>query len=189
MALTQLQDTAQIEKDIEEIITKTERLRIMYEQYFMGLIKENPISIREKVASLIRKHHGENIKNARLKFRYQQGIAKFNTYCVYWDRILRKIDEGTYEKDVFRAKLHDKNPKQSEQPSDQMFDLYQNYQTAKDSLSQKLDNVSYKKFHQQLMQKKEMLEKKYKDMSISFKITTENNKVSIKPVAVKKSKS
>ena len=133
MALTRFQDTTQIENDVEYITKEIERLRTVYEQYFMGLIKENPIQMREKVASTIRKIHGVPIQNARLKFKYQQCVSRYNTYATYWDRTLRKIEEGTYERDVFRANLSDKERGVSYDPhqpkhTDDMYELYQKFQ-------------------------------------------------------------
>lgn len=193
MALTRFQDVEQIEQDVEQLVRDLERLRTVYEQYFSGVIKENPIKLREKVAALIRKNHGIPIQNARLKFRYQQSISRYNTFCTYWDRILRKIEEGTYERDLFKANLSAKergvvHNTKGNAHSENMYELYQKFQSAKDSLSQSLDHVSYKKFQAQLETKKAKLQKKHKDHTISFKITEEGGKVRIKPVAVKKKK-
>lgn len=190
MALKRFQDVEQIEQDVERLQRDIEQLRKIYEQYFMGLIKENPEMMREKVAKLIRKNHGIPIQNARLKFKYQQAIARFNTYCTYWDRILRRIEEGTYERDVFKSKLRgSKNTSaKSDQPapSQDMYNLYQSFQTAKDSLAQPLDHVSFKKFQNQLRTQKQKLESKHSGHEISFKVTREKGKVKITPVAVKK---
>jgi hypothetical protein len=188
MALTRFQDTEGMDQDVDFLVKEIERLRVMYEQYFMGLIKENPEPRRERVNRIIRQHHGVPIQNARLKFRFQQSVARYNTYCTYWDRTLRKIEEGTYERDVFRANLNLKAHEHGEMgtATDSMFDLYHQYQEAKDGLKQKLDNVSYKKFQAQLTQKRRAIEQKHKGHDISFKIETENGKVKIKPVAKKK---
>ncbi|MCB1196893.1 MAG: hypothetical protein KDK51_00850 [Deltaproteobacteria bacterium] len=191
MALTRFQNVDQIEKDVDQLVTDMERLRKDYEQYFLGLTRENPQRLREKVGNLVRKNHGTPIQNARLKFRYQQAISRFNTYCTYWDRILRKIEEGSYERDLFKANLHEKNrpagvSNQTSESSDDMYKLYQTFQQAKDQLNQSLSNVSYKKFQQQLESKKALLQEKHKGHDITFKITSEDGKVKIKPVAKKK---
>jgi len=193
MALKRFQDIEQIGQDVDLLTRDIERLRKIYEQYFMGLIKENPEPLRQKVHQLVRKNHGIPIQNARLKFRYQQLISRFNTYCSYWDRILRRIEEGTYQRDVFKSKLKSRDtkatataPSHAPKHSEDMYQLYQNFQTAKDSLAQPLDHVSFKKFQNQLNQQKSKLQAKHKDHQISFKITRDKGKVKITPVAVKK---
>jgi len=188
MALKRFQDVDQIEQDIDRLQRDLETLRKTYEQYFMGLVKENPEIIREKLHKLVRKNHGTPIQNARLKFRYQQMIARFNTYCTYWDRILRRIEEGTYERDVFKSKIRGtgKAPEKNQSGSKDMYGLYQSFQNAKDNLNQSLNHVSFKKFQNQLTAQKQKLESKHKGHDISFKITREKGKVKIIPVAVKK---
>lgn len=191
MSLTRFQNVEQIEKDVDALVVDIDTLRRQYEQYFMGLIKENPIKLRERVQSIMRRLHGVPIQNARLKFRLQQCISKYNTYATYWDRILRKIEEGTYERDIFKANLSSAergvkyNPKTA-QHTDDMYKLYQQFQQAKDRLDQKLDHVSYKKFQAQLKEKQAKLEKSHKGHSISFRIDMDGGKVRIKPVAKKK---
>src|SRR3990172_1463391 len=106
MALTQLQNTDAIDKEVDRLADELEKLRLAFEQYFLGLDKHEPVKLRETVVSLIRKYSGANIKNARTKFKYQQTVARYNTYTTYWDRVLRQIEDGLYERDVFKAKLH-----------------------------------------------------------------------------------
>jgi hypothetical protein len=46
----------------------------------------------------------EQIRNTGLRFRFQMLIQRYNTYQSYWIRITRQIEEGTYKRDVVRAK-------------------------------------------------------------------------------------
>jgi hypothetical protein len=107
MALTRLQDPEQAAKDVERLAQDIEKLRSSYEQYFLGLEKREPSDLRAAVIGQIRKYASSPIQNARLKFRYQQSVARYNTYTTYWDRILREIEEGRYVREVFKAKIHE----------------------------------------------------------------------------------
>ncbi|MEO8801127.1 MAG: hypothetical protein ABI551_24765, partial [Polyangiaceae bacterium] len=46
----------------------------------------------------------EQIRNTALRFRFHMILQKFNTYQSYWMRIMRQIEDGTYKRDVLRAK-------------------------------------------------------------------------------------
>ena len=43
------------------------------------------------------------IRNTALRFRFNVITQKFNTYSMYWTRICRQIEEGTYKRHVVRA--------------------------------------------------------------------------------------
>ena len=53
MALTRFQDTEQIQKDIQDLTKQLENLRIIYEQYFLGIVREEPTKLRKSVRDLI----------------------------------------------------------------------------------------------------------------------------------------
>src|SRR5580765_3996449 len=95
-----LKQSDEIIKDIKQLTTDLDQLKSHYEQYFIGLEKREPTQLREKVLSLIRKLSGVYMKTAGLKFQYQQQVARFNTLHPYWDRILKEIEEGRYERDL-----------------------------------------------------------------------------------------
>src|SRR5207245_1285762 len=101
MPITPLKDNPQIASDLDEMTKSLEELRKGYEQYFLGLERVEPAKLRAKVVGFIRKYAGAAIQNARLKFRYQQTVARYNAFTTYWDRVLREIEDGKYERDVF----------------------------------------------------------------------------------------
>ena len=79
-------------------------LKSLYEQYFQGIEKLEPAIPRkelERVLEVLRKNQP---RNTALRFRTQMLIAKYGTYVTYWQRIARQIEEGTYRRDVARAK-------------------------------------------------------------------------------------
>lgn len=96
-------DTSEVERELEELETRLERLRALYEQHFMGLEKLEPLIPRKDVDRRIWVLRREQIRNTGLRFKFQMLIQRYNTFQQYWGRILREIENGTYRRDVMRA--------------------------------------------------------------------------------------
>jgi len=94
-------------KKVEEIETDTlirefdrrlERLRILYEQYFIGVAKRAPIIELKNVVRLKHELDRASLRNAAEKFRYNNLRQKFSSQRAYWDRTMRAIESGTYRR-------------------------------------------------------------------------------------------
>lgn len=96
-------DSAQIEQELNELETRIERLRALYEQYFMGIERLEPTIPRKDVDRRIWVLRREQIRNTGLRFKFQMLIQRYNTFQQYWGRITREIETGTYRRDVVRA--------------------------------------------------------------------------------------
>ncbi len=96
----------QIEELVAELETRVDRLRSLYEQYFMGIEKMEPHVPRKDVERRFQAMRREQIRNTALRFRFQMVLQKYNTYQSYWMRIMRQIEDGTYKRDVIRAKAN-----------------------------------------------------------------------------------
>ncbi len=94
----------ELEKLIEELESRVDRLRVLYEQYFMGLERVVPATAHKDVERRLAVMRRQTIRNTGLRFRFQNTLLKYNTYSTYWMRITRQIEEGTYKRDIRRAK-------------------------------------------------------------------------------------
>ena len=93
----------ELETEVSELETRVERLRALYDQYFMGIEKLEPLVQKKDVERRLHILRKEQIKNTGLRFRFQQIVARYNTFTSYWMRIARQIEEGRYKRDVLRA--------------------------------------------------------------------------------------
>lgn len=93
----------ELDTAIEELETRVERLRSLYEQYFMGIEKIPPAVVHKDVERRIYALRREQIRNTAKRFRLQTTIQRYNTFQQYWQRILREIENGTYKRHVLRA--------------------------------------------------------------------------------------
>ena len=97
-------DPKEVEALINELERKLDRLKVLYEQYFMGIEKREPTVPLKDVVRVMRKLDNEQIRNTSLRFRLRTLVQRFNTYRNYWNRTLREIDRGTYHRDVARLR-------------------------------------------------------------------------------------
>jgi hypothetical protein len=92
------------EKRIGELEVAVDRLRSLYEQYFMGIERIEPMVPRKDVDRRIYTVRKEQIRNTALRFRFQMILQRYNTYQTHWQRICREIENGTYKRHLARAK-------------------------------------------------------------------------------------
>ncbi len=93
----------ELDTAIEELETRVERLRALYEQYFMGIEKIPPHVVHKDVERRIYMLRREQIRNTAKRFKLQTIIQRYNTFQQYWMRIMREIENGTYRRHVLRA--------------------------------------------------------------------------------------
>ena len=84
-----------VEKLISELEVAVDRLRSLYEQYFMGFEKLEPTVPRKEVDRRIHALRKEQIRNTALRFRFQMILQRYNVFQTHWQRICREIENGT----------------------------------------------------------------------------------------------
>lgn len=94
-------------------------LEIAYEQYFMGIERFEPEKERQILALRLRRLINTHIPQTDLRFRLQNLNSRFQSYAAYWDRILRLIEEGRYQRQLSHMKWAQKpvSPAPGETPS------------------------------------------------------------------------
>lgn len=91
-------------KDLEEALDGVDqtldRLKTMYEQYFLGIQKQAPAFLHNEVERKLRDLTQMNLRNTRLRYRLATLQQKFGSYNSYWRRTLRQIENGTYARNL-----------------------------------------------------------------------------------------
>jgi hypothetical protein len=167
----------QLEKDLKE-------LEIAHEQYFLGMEKRAPEQQRIRFASRIRKMVAQYIPQTDLRFRLQGVTSRFNSYCGYWDRIQRLIDEGKYERHTARMQRYaDTNPAKpapavTDRASDPVDNLYEKLVEAHRNCQLRPPNreqvVSF------LAKQQEAIKQRFGDKPVDFVVVTEEGKPRIR---------
>lgn len=97
-------DLKEYEALLHDVETRLDRLRALYEQYFQGIERLEPTVPRKEIERRIQLLKKAQPRNTALRFRTQQVVQKYTTYLTYWSRIARQIEEGTYRRDVLKAR-------------------------------------------------------------------------------------
>ena len=94
----------EIELQLSELEDRVDRLRALYEQYFMGYEKLEPSVPRKDVDRRFMLLRKIQLRNTAVRFRFNVITQKFNTYAMYWTRVCRQIEEGTFKRHIQKAK-------------------------------------------------------------------------------------
>ncbi len=96
----------EIESRVEELEKKTERLRGLYESFFLGIEKAPPNVPRRELNRLVLEMQQIVIGKATLRFRFQSLLQRWVLYTTYWNRTLREIEAGTFLRDLAKTQRH-----------------------------------------------------------------------------------
>ncbi len=92
--------TEQVEELLDTVDKTLDRLKTLYEQYFLGIQKQAPSFIHSDVERKLRDLTQINIRNTGLRYRLATLQQKFGSYNSYWRRTLRQIENGTYARNL-----------------------------------------------------------------------------------------
>ena len=92
-------EASRLEDDLEE-------LKARYEQYFLGIERKEPARAREEMRKRVLRVKEAFTRNTGLRFRIQSLHARFLSYERLWLRSAKEKEEGTYRRDLFKARLH-----------------------------------------------------------------------------------
>jgi len=96
-------DFKEVDQALEELESRIERLKALYEQYFMGIEKLEPLVPRKDVDRRIQILRREQVRNTAQRFKFNTLVQRYNSFQQYWARVAREIENGTYHRDVARA--------------------------------------------------------------------------------------
>ncbi len=91
-------------------------LKVAYEFYFMGNERLPPTRAYEDLKKRLERLKNSFIRNTAAKFRVQAIATKFATYERLWQRTLQEIENGTYKRDVAKAKRRTQKQAGSDRP-------------------------------------------------------------------------
>jgi len=95
-------------KEFEIMLSDAEvqlsRIKHLYEQWFQGIERIEPQIPRKQFDRAVHELRKVKPRNTALRFRFQTLIQRYTTLQTYWRRIGRQIEEGTYRRDLLRAR-------------------------------------------------------------------------------------
>ena len=111
----------EIDTALSELSNRMERVRALYEQYFMGIERLEPMIARKDLDRRLEVLRKTPFQNTAKRFKFQTLIQRYTALQQYWYRTCRDIENGTYRKHVKKAQRRFENeefPRSSEDQTD-----------------------------------------------------------------------
>lgn len=170
---------AQLTSEMDQLEKEIKDLEIAYEQYFLGIEKREPLGARRKLNRRLRRLINRYIPQVDLRFRLQSISSRFHSYAGYWDRILRLIDEGRYERHTAKLNRTGAGPaRKTPAPEDPLEDLYGKLVAAHRECG--LQAPPREQVDRFMARQQEKIRQKFGSRAVDYEVTTENGKPKIK---------
>ena len=88
--------TEAIEEMLDTVDKSLDRVKTLYEQYFLGIQKQAPSHLHTTIERQLRELAQLQIRNTGMRYRLATLQQKFGAYNAYWKRTVRQIENGTY---------------------------------------------------------------------------------------------
>ncbi len=189
--------SSDVAEDLVVLDNKIKQLKFEYDQYFIGSRPREPILTRADVNKLVARYTNTGIQNTSLRFKFNTLCSRFFAMRRQWDETLRKIEAGTYERHVFKAKLHDRErgiddaapASNGGRSADEITlggtDLFDAYRNARASCGEDVSSVSRAKLDLLVEKQRAAIQQKYGCEEVRFRVVVEDGKTKLKATPVK----
>jgi hypothetical protein len=181
-----------IEEDLQILDIKLKQLRLEYEQYFLGNRNRPPNQLRGEVNKLVALWGNLPIQNTGHRFKFNNLRARFFAFKRYWEETLRKIEEGRYERHIFKANLHEREgrgranpPKRGAEREAGDATLFEAYLSAREACGQGVKGMTRDKLDGLLKKQEAAIREKTGCDSVRFRVVVEDGKAKLKASPVK----
>ena len=99
-----LSDAEGMTRELDSLDVAIAELKAHFEQYFLGVDRQPPTKDHESVRQRLGRLRIVFVRSAALKFRVQALQQRFTTYDRLWQRTLTEMENGTYSRDLFKAR-------------------------------------------------------------------------------------
>jgi hypothetical protein len=97
----------EFDNEIAQLEVNLDRLRALYEQYFLGIERIEPTVARKTVDRQFWTLKRVVVRNTARRFRFQTLVQRYNTLQQHWMKVCRQIENGSYVRHVQKAKRRD----------------------------------------------------------------------------------
>ncbi len=185
-----------LEEELTDLAGRIERLRVLYQQYFMGMERIPPLVQREQLERRVRESPLNDVRRAAVKFRFQSLIQRLRTYEVYWDRLQRDIDEGRVERGVVlegglrpaRAPKAEAEPPPAQPepaPRDPVETLYRDFLRAREQVGLPVEGITLDAFRLSIERQRRIQAERLGVQDVAFTVAVKDGKVVLqaRPIA------
>jgi hypothetical protein len=180
-----------LQEELDAMDESIAELHVLYEKYFLGIDRRPPDKERKRISERMRILKNTLVKNTALKFRLHTLFAKLISFERMWDRTLREMEEGTYRRDVFKAKLHSKKKEGKAAPApapamhlsdEKLRKLYDTYLVARQRTGEPVAGLTFDSVATRIRAQVPELLARHKAKNIEFKVVIKGGKAVLKAV-------
>lgn len=181
-----------LSEDIAILDSDMMRLKIEYEQYFMRVIKREPLKLKESLERIIRRHSNAAITNTGDKFKFQSLVAKYASYKQYWTRTLKAIESGTYHRRAEGGGASIPSapsaiPTPASRPAssaggngeDKTKKVYEDYMNARKQCNESTEGLSYDSFKKSINAQRDKIKGSGGASDVDFKVSVKDGKTKV----------
>jgi hypothetical protein len=194
-------DSGQLLKECESLDGEIAALKARYEQYFLGIERRPPAiahrSLRQKIDTL----KPSIARTAVVKLKIQNIHHRLQTLERLWARTCQEMENGTYHRDVFKARLHAKQREEHQRPQqptatsaskpvgplteENLRSVYDSFLAAKKQCQEDISKLTFESVASALRKQVPTLLKKHNVASVEFKVSILDGKAVLKAIPKK----
>lgn len=198
-------DAEAVVKQCSALEVELAELKAAYEQFFLGLARVPPSDAHRSLRTRVLKLQSSFIRQTAAKFKVNSLHATLKTYERLWERTTQQMESGTYRRDVFKARLHEKlrqppkeqqkEPPQKEQAAPppqsapppsfseaKLRAVYEAYLTAKRRCNEDVSRLSFDAVAGALKKQLPGLLRQHNAKAVEFKVVIKDGKASLRAV-------
>ncbi|MBE9532079.1 MAG: hypothetical protein IME98_04670 [Proteobacteria bacterium] len=190
-----------IKEDLALLEYNITRLKVEYEQYFMRVLKREPLTLRGQIDKTVSFYTNQYIQNTSDSFKFRNLADKYNSFRQYWTRTLKMIEEGTYKRRAEDSGASTMKlppmPKFSTSPESgvkqtpkkdndkALKEVYDSYIHEMKKINEPTDNITFDFMKKAVGAQQKKAEERYGTKELNFKIKSANGKVKIQIIPKK----
>lgn len=174
----------EIVDDLQTMDVKLKMLRAEYEQYFLGTRNREPSMLRQEVQKMFSIYANRSIQNTGYRFKFGNLRSRYFAFRRHWDATMRKIEDGTYERHVFKANMRVRDSAPARKPSvtagSDRDELYESYIAARQACGQDVGKMTPKALSDLLRKQESAIRSKLGCENVQFRVVVEDGKAKLK---------
>ncbi len=199
----------EFDAELAELETRLERLRSLYEQYFLGIERIEPSVARKDVDRRFWQIRRVKVRNTARRFKLQTLLQRYTTLQQHWGKICRQIEAGTYVRHLAKARRREEQfkaqrPKTVQPPAPDVSSARPTRKADKDDFQRRIEKlhadlsraqerlspgtkpVSVKALAESLRMTEAKLRHKYAGKKVDFEVVVQDNRAAIRPIIRKR---
>ena len=170
------------QKKLDDLGADLRELELLYERYFSGEEKREPLKQRTELERKIRALSTRRIIKTDHRFRFENLSTRYHTYATHWNRIQRLIDEGKYQRHQDRRGSQ-RTPDAAQRSINPTDELYDSLVKAHRECSLGTPPPDRNQFANFLDRQKCQILERYGKREVEFRVVIENGKPKLRAKA------